>query len=193
MIPVPARPEPPGHRSRRLELQSAHRPPRGPHAYIGRVASPLRRVRDRLTEPVGSPGRVAAAVCFRRRESGLELRLVRTADGERWTFPKRRQKTDESLLEAARSAAAQQAGVTGVVADKPLTEFRYARREADVASAFLVAVQSVAPSAEAGREPTWLDLRAAHLRLAEGRDGAQAQELQRVLLLVEQELPDRRS
>lgn len=155
--------------------------------------SPLRRVRDRLADPVGAAGPIAAAVCFRRRGSGVQLRLVRTSDGERWTFPKRRQEPGGSPGEAAASAAAQQAGVTGVVADHPLTEFRYARRMSDVAQAFLIAVQSVAPSAEPGRRPTWFDLRDAQLRLAEGRDHDQAQEMQRVLLLVEHELPERLS
>ena len=123
----------------------------------------------------------------------MQLRLVRTRDGERWTFPKRRQGPDGSPGEAAALAAAQQAGVTGVVADNPFTEFRYARRMSDVAQAFLIAVQSVAPSAEPGRQPTWFDLHDAHRRVAEGRDPGQAQDMQRVLLLVEHELPERLS
>jgi ADP-ribose pyrophosphatase YjhB (NUDIX family) len=157
------------------------------------VASPLRRVRDRLTEPVGPPAPVAAAACFRRRQSGVQLRLVRSTDLERWTFPKRRVQSSETPSDAAAVAAAQQAGVAGVVEERPLTEFRFGRRAEDLAMVFLLAVQSVAPSGEQGRRPTWFDLPEAHLRIAEGRDGEAAQELRRVLLLVEQELPERGS
>ena len=133
---------------------------------------------------------MAAAVCFRRRELGLQVRLVRTADGERWTFPKSLQKPDEAITETVAVAAAKQAGVVGVVADNQFTEFRYGRRTDDLAAAFLLAVQSVAPSGEPGRKPTWFDLPAAHQHLAEGRDPAHAQELQRVLQMVESELQD---
>ncbi|MGH2840169.1 MAG: NUDIX domain-containing protein [Solirubrobacteraceae bacterium] len=155
-------------------------PPRG---------SRLRRARDRLNEPVGGSEAMAAAVCFRRREPRLEFRLVRTSDGERWTFPKERQRPGETLGQAAARAAADHAGVVGVVGDKPLTEYRYARRGDDLASTFLLAVQSVGPSSD--RQPTWFDLATAHEKLAEGRDAAQAREVQHVLQAAQDELHDR--
>lgn len=99
-----------------------------------------------------------------------------------------RQKPGQALSETATAAASRQAGVSGVVEDDPFTEFRYGRRKEDVAVAFLLAVQSVAPSGEPGRDPTWCDLPTAGLRMAEARADAEAQEMQRVLLLVEQEL-----
>lgn len=153
--------------------------------------SRARRARDRLAEPVGGPKLVAAAVCFRRRERDLQLRLVRTRDGERWTFPNGAPRGDEMLSQAVAREASEKAGVTGVVVETPLTEFRLGRRAEDVAVAFLLAVQSAAPAGGLGLDPTWFDLATTRERLAENRDPDAARELQRVIELVEAELGER--
>jgi ADP-ribose pyrophosphatase YjhB (NUDIX family) len=150
-----------------------------------------RRVRDRLSEPVSGPKMIAAAVCFRRRDRQLQFRLVRTHDGERWTFPNGPQRDDETLPEAAAREAAERAGVIGVVGERPLTEYRHARRADDVAAAFLLAVQSTAPSSADGQEPAWFDAGVTREKLAEGRDSDAARELQRVIASAEEELRDR--
>lgn len=147
-----------------------------------------RRARDRLSEPVGGPRPVVAAVCFRRRDDQLLFRLVRTGDGERWTFPGGPLQGDETLPQAAAREADEKAGVTGVVAEQPLTEFRHARRSDDLAAAFLLAVQSTAPTVGEGRDPTWCDLATALEKLTEGREPADAQEFQRVIEVAETEL-----
>ena len=149
-----------------------------------------RRARDRLTEPVSAPKLIAAAVCFRRRDGRLQFRLVRTRDGERWTFPNGPPRVDELLAQAAAREAAERAAVTGVVAEQPLTEYRHARRADDLAAAFLLAVQSSAPSAGGGHDPTWFDLATTRERLAENRDADAALELQRVIEIAERELED---
>ncbi|CAA9472878.1 MAG: hypothetical protein AVDCRST_MAG67-331 [uncultured Solirubrobacteraceae bacterium] len=149
-----------------------------------------RRARDRLTEPVSAPKLIAAAVCFRRRDGQLQFRLVRTRDGERWTFPNGPPRVDELLAQAAAREAAERAAVTGVVAEQPLTEYRHARRADDLAAAFLLAVQSSAPSAGGGHDPTWFDLATTREKLAENRDAAAALELQRVIEIAERELED---
>ncbi len=155
------------------------------------TSSRSRRARDRLSEPLGARKAIAAAVCFRRRDRELQFRLVRTSDGGRWTFPSGPPGLDETLHQAAAREAAEKAGVSGVVAEKPLTEYRYGRRGDDLATAFLLAVQSAAPYGGSGRNPTWFDLRAARQKLADGRDGEHARELQRVLQLAEHELQER--
>ncbi len=153
-----------------------------------------RRARDRLSDPVSGPKPIAAAVCFRRREHNLQFRLVRTRDGERWTFPKGPLRLDETLAQAAAREAAEKAGVIGVVAEQPLTEYRHARRADDLAAAFLLAVQSAAPSDGGGYNATWFDPTTTRAKLAEGRDPGQARELQRVIEVAEHELQgDRRS
>jgi 8-oxo-dGTP pyrophosphatase MutT (NUDIX family) len=145
-------------------------------------------VRDRLAEPVGGPKLTVAAICFRRRDRDLQFRLVRTSDGERWTFPHGQPKLQETAPQTAAREAADDAGVTGVVGEQPLAEYRYGRRADDVATAFLLAVQSAAPYGAHGRNPTWFDSATTHEKLAEGRAGEQAQELQRVLQIAVDEL-----
>lgn len=151
------------------------------------MSSRSRRARDRLSEPLAARP-VAVAVCFRRRERQLQFRLVRTADGERWTFPGGSADVSEALPQAALREASEKAGVIGVIVERPLTEFRYARRHDDIATAFLLAVQSTAPLGGAGRRPTWFDLATARERLAEGRSPEDAGELQRVLDAAEERL-----
>ena len=150
-----------------------------------------RRARDRLAEPVGGPRIVAAAVCFRRRDRQLQFRLVRTGDGERWTFPGGPLKPGETPMQAASREASAKAGVIGVIVEQPLTEYRYGRREDDTATAFLLAVQSSSPMGVAGRNPTWFDLATARERLAEGRDAAEAAEVQRVVDAAAEHLRER--
>ncbi|MDP8968812.1 MAG: hypothetical protein M3N04_09450 [Actinomycetota bacterium] len=72
-----------------------------------------------------------------------------------------------------------------------MTEYRYGRRGDDLATAFLPAVQSVAPYGGSDGNPTWFDLPTARQKLADGRDGAHVRELQRVLQLAEHELQER--
>lgn len=136
---------------------------------------------------------IAAAVAFRRRNGRVEVRLVRTSDGARWTFPKGRQERGESLGQTAAREAAEEAGVTGLLADDPLTEYRHApsRRAGcadDQVTAYLLAVQSVQSPRERDRDPTWFDLDSARDRLAAGRETVYAREFERVLAAAEREL-----
>ncbi len=71
-----------------------------------------------------------------------------------------------------------------------MTEYRYGRRGDDLATAFLLAVQSAAPYGGSGRNPRWFDLPTPRQKLADGRDGEHARELQRVLQLAEHELQE---
>lgn len=121
---------------------------------------------------------------------------MRTSDGARWTLPKGRQERGETLAQAAAREAAEEAGVTGVVADEPLIDYRHApsRRQGradDAVTAFLLAVQRAGPSSERDRDPTWFDLGAARAKLAEGREPVYARELERVLAAAERELRQR--
>lgn len=155
------------------------------------MSSRSRRARDRLAEPVGGAKTVAAAVCFRRRDLQLQFRLVRSGDAERWTFPGGPLRLTETPTQAAAREAAEKAGVTGVIVEQPLAEFRHGRRADDVGTAFLLAVQSSAPSGGEGRNPTWFDLETTRERLAEGRKPDEAAELQRVIDAAEEQLRER--
>jgi 8-oxo-dGTP pyrophosphatase MutT (NUDIX family) len=151
------------------------------------MQSLLRRLR-RLT---GHP-RVAAAVCCRGDAGRLELALVSTRDGDRWTFPKGHREPGETLAAAAAREAAEEAGLFGRVDDGRLLTYRYpARRPGrDVrVAAFLLHVTEVGRPAETFRTVIWCDLDAGRRRLAEGRDGRHAAELARVVAAAAREAP----
>jgi 8-oxo-dGTP pyrophosphatase MutT (NUDIX family) len=69
--------------------------------------------------------RVAAAICYRLQDSGVEFLLVETKRGKRWTFPKGHVEPGERPWEAAAREAREEAGVEGDVSSTPLTEYRY--------------------------------------------------------------------
>jgi len=160
-----------------------------------RLSLPRRGSRAELAQGAADT-QVAAAVAYRRDGDRLEVRLVRTSDGARWTLPKGRRERGESLAVTAAREAAEEAGVTGVVAGDPLIEYRHAPsrhagRADDPVSAFLLDVREAGPSTERGRDPAWFDLRTAQRKLAEGREAFYAQELERVLVAAERELRSR--
>lgn len=104
---------------------------------------------------------IVAAVCHRGTADAVELLLVRTKGGKRWTFPKGHVKAGERLPDAAAREAREEAGVEGDVETTPFTRYRYPNTRGDegesIVSAFLLAVtrqQAPAPS-ERHRNPTW--------------------------------------
>ncbi|MGI8801305.1 MAG: NUDIX domain-containing protein [Solirubrobacteraceae bacterium] len=126
----------------------------------------------------------AAAVCWRRVGGALTVGLVTTSDGERWTFPKGHRKPGEKPAAAAAREAHEEAGVRGTVDDRRLLAYRYpARGGGDdvVVDAYLLHVTGVGEPLEAFRSVAWCDPPSARRRLAEGRDGFHAAELERVL------------
>ena len=130
------------------------------------------------------PTKVAAAVPVRRvTRGGLEFLVVRTSNGERWTFPKGTVERGESTSEAAAREAREEAGVTGRVGSEPLGVYRYApsRRGFDDVTAFLLEVDRDGLGAEHGRDPRWLGLEAARTRLAHGRDAGYGEAMERIL------------
>ena len=135
---------------------------------------------------IATSAEIAAAICYRWRRGRSQFLLVRTSDGARWTFPKGGVDTGETPAEAAAREADEEAGVSGVVADTLLTEYRHApsRRAGnadDLVAAFLLEVLRAGAPCERGRDPTWFDVATARKSLAEGRDAFYAHELQRVL------------
>jgi len=127
---------------------------------------------------------VAAVVPVRPRAAGgLEFLLVRTSNGERWTFPKGRVERGESMSQAAAREAQEEAGVTGVVGSEPLGVYRYApsRNGSDEVTAFLLEVERDGLPAEPGREPSWFGFEAARSRLAEGREPGYGEVMERIL------------
>jgi 8-oxo-dGTP pyrophosphatase MutT (NUDIX family) len=144
----------------------------------------VRRLLRRLGFERAPRGRqVVAAVAVRPRAAGgLEVLLVRTSDGTRWTFPKGGREEGETLAEAAAREAAEESGALGRVDGAPLGEYRY---RGDTVVAFLLEVDDARRPDEPWRDPTWFGVDVARSRLAEGRDGADGEGLERVLLAAE--------
>jgi 8-oxo-dGTP pyrophosphatase MutT (NUDIX family) len=141
-------------------------------------------VKSRHTEK----GDVVAAVCHRREEGAVELLLVRTKGGNRWTFPKGHVEPGERPWEAAAREAREEAGVEGDVASTPFTRYRYpsTRNEEgeSVVSAFLLGVvrQRSPTGKERHREPTWVGPdEATRLLATGGREPEYAEEHARVV------------
>jgi 8-oxo-dGTP pyrophosphatase MutT (NUDIX family) len=131
---------------------------------------------------------VVAAVCHRRRDGVVELLLVRTTGGNRWTFPKGHIEPGERPPEAAAREAREEAGVDGDVAPTPFTRYRYpATREAEgetlVAAYLLAVVREGSPArSEHRRSPTWVGpAEAMRLLAAGGREPEYAEEHARVV------------
>jgi len=127
-------------------------------------------------------------VPVRRRDAGgLEFLLVRTSQGNRWTFPKGRIEAGETPSAAAAREAAEEAGVSGKISAQPLGVYRYApsRGGADDVTAFLLVVKRDGLRAEADRTPTWLGFEAARSRLAQGRAAGYGETMERILLAAQ--------
>ncbi|MDP8968806.1 MAG: NUDIX domain-containing protein [Actinomycetota bacterium] len=143
-----------------------------------RIASILRRFTR-----ASARRRVVAAVALRPCAGGeLEFLLVRTSDGERWTFPKGGCDRGETQAEAAAREAIEEAGAAGRIASEPIAEYRYGD---DVVAAFVLEVERDDLPAEPGRDPVWLGFDAARSRLAEGRERTFGAEIERVLLAAQ--------
>lgn len=141
-----------------------------------------------IARKLAGRAQVAAAVPIREREAGgLEFLLVRTSDGERWTFPKGRRERGESLATTAAREAAEEAGIAGRIgASLGTYEYPSARRASiDVVAAFVLHVERSDLRAEPGRDPTWFGLEAARSRLAVARDAGYGEQMERLLLAAQ--------
>jgi 8-oxo-dGTP pyrophosphatase MutT (NUDIX family) len=139
---------------------------------VRRLLRLLRRAPRRRPRAAAIAVRAAAA-------GGHEFLLVRTSNGTRWTFPKGGRERGETLAEAAAREALEEAGAAGRVGGEPLAEYRYGD---DIVVAFLLEVDDMRPPDEPWRTSTWFGFDAARGKLAEGRDGAFGEQMERALL-----------
>ena len=130
-----------------------------------------------------------AAVCYRKVGAQVEVLLVRTTLGERWTFPKGGiDLSDTSPAEAARREALEEAGVTGLIENEALCSYRHLAaigggffKEQEVV-AYLLKVTGTGGAGEPGRHPKWWPLSQAYAALAENHPVAvSVEDLHRVL------------
>jgi 8-oxo-dGTP pyrophosphatase MutT (NUDIX family) len=67
----------------------------------------------------------AAVIAYRIRNARLEVALVTTSDGKRWSVPKGSIDEGEHPRDAAIREAEEEAGLKGLVARKPLGRYRH--------------------------------------------------------------------
>lgn len=108
--------------------------------------------------------RQVAALPWRRGADGLEILLITSRETQRWVTPKGGRMTGRTDPEAAAQEALEEAGVEGVVDDRPLGQFRYLKKLKRRASRWLlVDVYALRVTAEhddwkerAERERVWM-------------------------------------
>ena len=130
-----------------------------------------------------------AAVCYRRRETGVEFLLVNSNGGNKWTFPKGSPETSMSHSRAAEKEAWEEAGVRGRIEARHFHLYLHSKgvfwkppgvREFVVKS-FLMEITEGGHPHENERNPTWFLPENARKILAKGREVKYAKEIQSVI------------
>lgn len=143
-------------------------------AYLRRLSDAYCLVQS--LPPWESLDGVVAAICYRENAGQLQLLLVRTKSGDKWTFPKGHIERCERTRpwEAATREAREEAGVVGTPDERPIAYYLYPRPPSDSSrlddriAAYLLRVTSEQDPTEAFREPRWFTVAEARARLAEG-------------------------
>ena len=127
-----------------------------------------------------------SAICYRRTGPEVELLLVNTNGGGKWTFPKGDPCGSMSHSRAAEREAWEEAGVRGHIESEHFHLYLYSKgvfwkppgvREF-VVKAFLFEVAQEGLPAEAKRNPTWFTADAARKMLTKGREVKYAREME---------------
>lgn len=130
-----------------------------------------------------------AAVCFRKRPSGIEFLLVNTNGGNKWTFPKGCIELRLSHSQAAAREALEEAGAVGLIEPRHFHLYLHSKGvfwqpsgvQEFVVKAFLLEVTHMRQAGEPARNPTWFSAAEARKALAKGREVKYAAELQAVI------------
>lgn len=130
-----------------------------------------------------------AAVCYRRRNGGIEFLLVNTNGGNKWTFPKGSTDPRLSHSQAAEREAVEEAGAIGTIEPRHFHLYIHSKGvfwqaggvQEFVVKAFLMEVHRMRKPDEANRKPTWVSPADAKRRLAKGRELKYSHELQSVI------------
>jgi 8-oxo-dGTP pyrophosphatase MutT (NUDIX family) len=130
-----------------------------------------------------------AAICYRRRGTGVEFLLVNTNGGSKWTFPKGSPEENLSHSQAAEREAAEEAGAIGIIEPRHFHLYIHSKGvfwqpqgvQEFVVKAFLMDVRQARQPDEPLRSPTWFSPEEAKRRLAKGREVKYAHELETVI------------
>jgi 8-oxo-dGTP pyrophosphatase MutT (NUDIX family) len=130
-----------------------------------------------------------AAICYRRRRSGLDFLLVNTNGGGKWTFPKGDPDPGLSHSQAAAREALEEAGALGSIENRHFHLYIHSKGvfwkrpgvQEFVIKAFLMEVNDMRSAHEENRNPTWFSAEEAKKVLAKGREVKYGHELQTVI------------
>ena len=130
-----------------------------------------------------------AAICYRRRGTAIELLLVNTNGGNKWTFPKGSTEPRLSHSQAAEREAAEEAGAMGTIEPRHFHLYLHSKGvfwqaggvQEFVIKAFLMEVHQMRRPDEGNRRPTWVSAEEAKRRLAKGREVKYSRELDAVI------------
>jgi 8-oxo-dGTP pyrophosphatase MutT (NUDIX family) len=145
-------------------------------------------MRSRSTLKSALPLQVAA-ICYRRRRTGIEFLLVNTNGGGKWTFPKGDPDPHLSHSQAAAREAMEEAGAVGTIENRHFHLYIHSKGvfwkppgvQEFVIKAFLLQVQEMRNGHEENRNPTWFSAEEAKKILAKGREVKYGHELQTVI------------
>src|SRR5215813_6825992 len=137
-----------------------------------------------------------AAICYRRRRTGIEFLLVNTNGGGKWTFPKGDPDPHLSHSQAAAREAMEEAGAVGTIENRHFHLYIHSKGvfwkppgvQEYVVKAFLLEVEHTRGESEPKRDPTWFTFEDARKTLGKGREVKYAQELERVIDLALQRI-----
>ncbi len=136
-----------------------------------------------------SPALQVAAVCYRRRGSGVEFLLVNTQGGKKWTFPKGSTEARLSHSQAAEREAAEEAGAYGTIEPRHFHLYIHSKGvfwqpggvQEFVVKAFLMEIHELRGEEEPMRNPSWFAPQEAKKKLAKGREVKYARETETVI------------
>src|SRR4051812_48112626 len=130
-----------------------------------------------------------AAICYRRRGTAIELLLVNTNGGNKWTFPKGSTDPRLSHSQAAEREASEEAGAIGTIEPRHFHLYLHSKGvfwqpggvQEFVVKALLMEVHQMRKPDEGNRHPTWVSPEEAKKRLAKGREVKYLHELEIVI------------
>ncbi len=137
-----------------------------------------------------------AAVCYRRGGNSVEFLLVRTASGDKWTFPKGMPEPNLSHSQTAEMEAWEEAGAHGHIEPRHFHLYVHSKGvfwkppgvQEYAIKAFLMEVDRAGDPPESDRSPAWFSPEDAKRALAKGREVKYAKELHNVVDRAMQEI-----
>ncbi len=126
-----------------------------------------------------------AALCWRKKKSGIEILLITSRETRRWVIPKGWPMEGLKNYNAARREAFEEAGVEGHVRRKPIGTYRYHKRGGGSPTAIAVTVYSLEVKQQRRSWPEMKERKRAWFTALEAQHLVQEAELKRLFRRIE--------